>query len=397
MLRSFSGDRLAVESEHASRLQKFDAAVARRKSKTLFVNERQRAELREFCAVIDADLDCTTIAAKVRGIRDDNAYLAAAGSLQEFCTEFVGLEEAAAQDFLAQLDESSPSVVESALAHQVPMVHGAKTMDTSVNPAGTPAANATLHPDKSTRVQDAKTKNVARISAPGVIGGRAEPTIPLTAAEQAELAECEAVVKRLWPSFLQVGEALLRIRDRRLYRGNHETFEAFCREKFRFSRPHASRLLNAASVVQALAQEERWKPLSPTGDMMLPDSERQVRALLTIESKDRPAAWLQAVELAGGGPVTAPLPKEALAPFKKTVVRRSRSRLTPMAPIANGKLLRLLAVTERAVRDGDSKDIVLVHLSKMRRAFEAAGQSRTRQRKAQVGRPPRAGLPGVSL
>jgi hypothetical protein len=64
------------------------------------------------------------------------------------------------------------------------------------------------------------------------IGGGAPP---LTPEESAALADHEAALDRHRRSFREAGEALRDIRDRRLYRETHPTFEAYCRERWGMS------------------------------------------------------------------------------------------------------------------------------------------------------------------
>lgn len=83
------------------------------------------------------------------------------------------------------------------------------------------------------------------------------------------LPELERVIERGQQTFIEVGRALLEIRDRRLYRETHTTFEAYCRERWGWSRHHANRHIDAALVTDALV---------PTGTK--PENEAQARAML---------------------------------------------------------------------------------------------------------------------
>ena len=74
----------------------------------------------------------------------------------------------------------------------------------------------------------------------------------LTAEEISDLQKCEAVITHGWATFVEVGRALAHIRDRRLYRGTHKTFEQYCRESHEMSKTHANRLISAAQVVDCL-------------------------------------------------------------------------------------------------------------------------------------------------
>jgi len=103
------------------------------------------------------------------------------------------------------------------------------------------------------------------------------------------------VIDRGLATFVQVGEALVEIRESRLYRDGHPTFEAYCRQRWGFSRKRAYDLTAAAEAVGAL---------SPMGDIPLPRSERVARELAPLRS-DPPAmreAWSAAVEEHGPEP-----------------------------------------------------------------------------------------------
>jgi len=107
------------------------------------------------------------------------------------------------------------------------------------------------------------------------------------------LQDCEAVIKAGLATFVDVGNALLQIRDGRLYRDQFDTFEEYCRERWGFNRAHAYRMIEASEVVGVL---------SPMGDT--PRNERQARALAPL--RDQPEkmaeAWSEAVETSGGKP-----------------------------------------------------------------------------------------------
>jgi len=83
------------------------------------------------------------------------------------------------------------------------------------------------------------------------------------------LPELERVIERGQQTFIEVGRALLEIRDRRLYRETYATFEAYCRERWGWNRRYANRQIDAARVVDAVG---------PTGPK--PESEREARAML---------------------------------------------------------------------------------------------------------------------
>ncbi len=66
------------------------------------------------------------------------------------------------------------------------------------------------------------------------------------------LAELEVIIEWGLATFIEVGQALLEIRDQKLYREQHRTFEDYCRQRWGFSRVHAHRLMEAANVAEIL-------------------------------------------------------------------------------------------------------------------------------------------------
>jgi hypothetical protein len=105
--------------------------------------------------------------------------------------------------------------------------------------------------------------------------------------EPARLAELEAIVERGLATFVEVGSALLEIRDSRLYRQTHETFEEYCRERWEMSRQRAHQLIEASEVARNLSTVV---DVSPT-------HERQVRPLAKLEPDQQREAWKAATEI----------------------------------------------------------------------------------------------------
>src|SRR5436189_5170738 len=68
---------------------------------------------------------------------------------------------------------------------------------------------------------------------------------PLSKKEIDQLEQCERVLSYGLKHFFDVGNALLIIRDQRLYRGTHGTFEAYCHERWVLGRSYAWRLIAA--------------------------------------------------------------------------------------------------------------------------------------------------------
>lgn len=123
----------------------------------------------------------------------------------------------------------------------------------------------------------------------------------LTTTEAADLAALEATIERGLGTFVEVGEALARIRDERKYRASHGTFEAYCRERWGFTDRRARQMMDAAEAVAAIG--------TTVPEVAPPANEAQARELAPL--RDQPetmaAAWTAATEAAqaDGTPITA--------------------------------------------------------------------------------------------
>jgi len=105
-----------------------------------------------------------------------------------------------------------------------------------------------------------------------------------------ELKANEEIIKRGWGTVLEVGRALQRIRDNKLYRIMHSTFEGYCRETFSMSRSYAYRVIDAAAYI-----EEKTNEMSPNGDKVngdstIPTTEGQARAQKKAKKKAKKKA-----------------------------------------------------------------------------------------------------------
>jgi len=99
--------------------------------------------------------------------------------------------------------------------------------------------------------------------------------------ESHELERCEVVIKQGLNTFIEVGEALFLIRDKRLYRREFKTFEDYCQQKWSMPRRHVNRMIAASETIINLG------PIGP----ILPESESQVRPLVGLEKDVQIAVW----------------------------------------------------------------------------------------------------------
>lgn len=138
---------------------------------------------------------------------------------------------------------------------------------------------------------------------------------PLSPAERAELAAIEIAIEDGQRVFAAIGSRLTRIRDARLYRETHATFEDYCRGRWGFRREVADRFIRAAEV-EAVA-------VNPSG--IAPASERVARELapLRAEPEVMRERWAETVERFGPKPTAAQV---------REVVRVPEAPLEPPAP-----------------------------------------------------------------
>jgi len=118
--------------------------------------------------------------------------------------------------------------------------------------------------------------------------------VPLNEDEQRDLIMFEEIIGRGIQSFVEVGRALQTVRDGRLYRAEHDTFEDYCRQRWQIGRAHAHRYIDASAVARIL---------SPVGD--IPAKESQIRPLTRVRKANGELdgrmivkLWARAVERA---------------------------------------------------------------------------------------------------
>jgi hypothetical protein len=143
----------------------------------------------------------------------------------------------------------------------------------------------------------------------------------LTTPERTQLKTCEGRIEKGLATFIEVGTALLEIRDSRLYRETHSTFENYCRDRWQLQRKRAYHFIEAASVINNLSNSvstivdtEKVCDYDPTDQgaweraaererdrleyeqmPFLPTKESQVRPLATLEPEVQREVWRDVV------------------------------------------------------------------------------------------------------
>ena len=108
----------------------------------------------------------------------------------------------------------------------------------------------------------------------------------LAPSDKADFDRLENVIREGLETFVEIGNALNEIRERKLYTEVCSTFEAYVQIRWKFSRQRAYQQIAAAETVALL---------STTVDT-LPDSERTARPLATLPPEQQAEVWKEAVE-----------------------------------------------------------------------------------------------------
>jgi hypothetical protein len=128
----------------------------------------------------------------------------------------------------------------------------------------------------------------------------------LTRAETDRLTELEQAIQKGQDTFIEVGAALMEIRDSRIYRGGFPTFEEYCLGRWNFSSRRAFQFISASQVVSNVNNCSQTEP---------PATESQARPLAKLPPEKQSSALEAAREKAkaDGKPMTARHVEEAVS------------------------------------------------------------------------------------
>ena len=115
----------------------------------------------------------------------------------------------------------------------------------------------------------------------------------LTTNDDQRLVECEEKIDRSLRSFVDIGDALLEIRESRLYRNSHQNFEQYCQSRWNITKSRANQLISASRLVGNLENED--------ANGVLPSSESVARELQRVDADRQHEVWSQVVSTAPRG------------------------------------------------------------------------------------------------
>lgn len=162
---------------------------------------------------------------------------------------------------------------------------------------------------------ETKPRPVSKSLVPKTEGGEV-----VSAEEKAEFKRLDGIVRKGIQAFMEVGNALRQIHDRKLWRADgYKTWEAYCRKVAGVSTPHAHRLMEGTEIADEL---EKTLPRGNDSEAIpLPVHEAQTRPLKKLKTaEERARAWTSAVAKSGGEPTMVEVQEavfEILGPEKE--------------------------------------------------------------------------------
>lgn len=182
-------------------------------------------------------------------------------------------------------------------------------------------------------------------------------TEAISLTESQRLIKLEKIIKAGEQTFIEIGNALLEIRDSRLYRADFSTFDEYCEEKWGWGSRRGYQLIIAAETVKTLPKT--CEPLVHT--------ERAARELSKIPARKREAVLEKIVD--AGKPVTTKTITAASIPSRKPAQKKP----APVIEVKHDEVGRaipdaILPLWER----GYEMEAVAQHLAAAKRALVKA-------------------------
>lgn len=184
---------------------------------------------------------------------------------------------------------------------------------------------------------------------------------PLTPTEAQALSQCERIIRKGLKTFVEVGNALDKIRDQRLFRSTHKTFEEYCADKWKFTARQANRLIGAGGVVENLIQDQ----LVSSVPAAIPENEAQARPLAPLTPPQQVKA-ARIVAKKTDKPTTKDFEeaaeKVADAKPRVTVAGNGSTTKTATGKASIETLIEVIDEVQTMVRVGKPKEAVLAKL-----------------------------------
>ena len=178
----------------------------------------------------------------------------------------------------------------------------------------------------------------------------------LNVSERNELERCEVVIKQGLKTFVEVGQALMLIRDKRLYRSEFGTFEAYCNNKWQLTRRYVNNMVAASKVVSNIEM---------TTIVSKPQNESQARPLTKLEPELQAEAWQQVVEQ-HGEKVTQKKVQEVVKEFVPVNEELKQAKKEPMFAAMTEQEILAKAKAIKQAKQAEKRRIKEIELQKIK-------------------------------
>jgi len=154
------------------------------------------------------------------------------------------------------------------------------------------------------------------------------PSAKLSKQEAERFAECEHTIEGVRQSVYLAGLALITIRDERLYRENHSTFEDYVCKRWKRSRGRAYQMIDQAEISRRL---------SNMLDTTIILNHRQTQLLKPFSDDEKATLWEQARANSADGEVSARQLKVVVSEYRNASnAANSVTAESDVVPVAGG-------------------------------------------------------------
>ena len=122
--------------------------------------------------------------------------------------------------------------------------------------------------------------------------------VPKRILSEVEKAERDDLERTVQQAFFVAGQALKALRDKRLYKETHATFESYVRDRFDYTRAATYYLIKSSVVYENLKCQQFVD--TNMGTNILPTKESQCRPLAKLSPERQREVWQTAVDRAEG-------------------------------------------------------------------------------------------------
>lgn len=179
---------------------------------------------------------------------------------------------------------------------------------------------------------------------------------PLSEKEKSELKDCLRVIENGTKAFVEMGRALLKIRENRLYRESHKTFEAFVDDTMSLARSRAYQLINHSKVFEDLSKILDKSQVHPR-----PQTEAHVAELAKLKSVEKQIdAWNKTLQSVGAGRnrITAKVVRDEVKKLLP-VDESNKNKAAKVKPISISAIRLRLNSAIDTLKSGDHKKATL--------------------------------------